>query len=242
MTSRQEFSPVFLAKNGEDLACENPAVWSEFNLHSALSNCLHISLLHRDRGAHWAFNLHSNAEVLHNEAFFESKRWRVVVSTPGSNTFSPLYLLKDQPKQYWKQRSSRPLTPPWEHISNECSPVAAWWKGDLGSGKCSPEGFTSREHKPRNLLRIPEKLLKVSDQFCVYFAPHLTRTLPQNINLLCIILWESLESWIIPQDAPTCFNPWPREYWRIKLTPKWPLDIQNTTWIHKAGSYIFLMV
>lgn len=72
------------------------------------------------------------------------------------------------------------------------------------------QGFHQQGVQTKELTSNSRKATE-SDRFCIYFAAHLTITLPQNINLLCVILFETLESWIIPQDLPTCFNPWPRE-------------------------------
>lgn len=176
--------------------CENPAAWSEFNLHSALSNCLHIFLLHGDRGAHWVFNLHSNDEVLHNEASFESQRWGVVESTPGSSSiFSPLPLKRSVQEV---PRGSRPLTPLWEHISNECSPATAWWQWALGNRKCSPKAFTSREYKPRNFYsKFQKSYRKWTGLYLFSSTPH-NNSPSEDVPVVCNLVWDT---WVL--DYPS---------------------------------------
>lgn len=91
------------------------------------------------------------------------------------------------------------------------------WAIGNAAPRLSPAGSTNQGTFTPNSRKATE-----SERFCIYFPAHLTITLPQKMYLLCVILFETLESWIIPQDLPTCFNPWPRECWRIKLSLKRP--------------------
>lgn len=179
------------------------------------------------------FDLRPSAAVLHKEPFWESQRDSSGVC-PRSSSFPPLCLLKHQPKQCWNQRSSRPSTPLWENISDECSPAPAWWVLGVGNAapRLPPAGRTHQELTP-NSRRAAESKLSALCWFCS--TPH-SNSPPEHkpdVSSLC----KMLESWIIPQDPPKSSIPGPG---RIKLSLKWALDAQNAILYTRLDPTFFL--